>query len=717
MEPSSIGFLAPRQPVVADNPAVPKQHIPFLLRFDDGTGITMADANYNVLALGSTGSGKTSSAILPAIYNTFVAGYYGLILDIKGNLGPQIRALAKACGRKIDIVEFGTSKKAIRINLIGGMSFVELRNFFEDLYSKQGLTSGNEDFHQHGIEYVLDMCKFLQIVQKFDKRYTLSLEVIERLLRNPDEGHQLYAHFLEKWFNKHDQSHMQLYLALKNNVFHPLCQPLGNETEYWEQYAFATHGILGAINVMTATPAIVKNFFSGNNKLDFKSLIYDQKKVVILRFAAQAEAAGEILSRILLSMFYRVMLSPCGLQVPKNEKTFVIIDEFQQLMDLSGRFSDDKVLARSREFNNIFLVATQSMAGMYAKADDKKNAVHAMLTNFREKLIFNCDDPDTYEWIQRYGVDARCLPLGEVVALRGRESADTAGANKSLHNAHAHAQKLVKAASTQGCDICEVAPHKDEIPPIAQYQKPHRKLNNIFATYRNAEIEFPVPITLKDFTGIPNREMWLELTKKFLDCFEWQTQKPAQIAQLFNKPELNSLSMGHLCKTLSRIKAVGLLPKIRDFRFQENVLVLESTQGEAMDRVINMIAADTTLQKEQEPYAEWTQDMHHELCILQQDKARLTYKLQSNDDDDDDDDDCTVSFNLSMIEEKIEELLDIIDEVDTSAHSAAVSEAVWCIPCMKKNDCTIYKTLSCAKSQKHPKKRTRRTTASDRKGL
>lgn len=170
--------------------------------------------------------------------------------------------------------------------------------------------------------------------------------------------------------------------------------------------------------------------------------------------------------------------------------------------------------------------------------------------------------------------------------------------------------------------------------------------------------------------------------------------------------------MGHLCKTLSRIKAVGLLPKIRNFRFEENVLVLESTQGEAMDRVINMIAADTTLQKEQEPYAEWTQDMRHELCILQQDKARLAYKLQSNDDDDDDDD-CTVSFNLSMIEERIGELLDLIDEIDTNA----CSEAVWCIPCAEKNDCTIYKTLSCAKSQKHPKKRTRRTTASDRKGL
>lgn len=66
---------------------------------------------------------------------------------------------------------------------------------------------------------------------------------------------------------------------------------------------------------------------------------------------------------------------------------------------------------------------------------------------------------------------------------------------------------------------------KIKYPPIAQYQKSHRKLNSIFSAYRNSEIEFPVPITLKDLTGIPNREMWLELTKKFIDCFDWQTQK------------------------------------------------------------------------------------------------------------------------------------------------------------------------------------------------
>lgn len=262
MQFSPIGFLAPRQPVRSDNPDVPKQDIPYLLRFNDGTGITMADANYNVIALGSTGSGKTSSAILPAAKSLLEAGYGGLIVDIKGNLGPQIRALAKACGRKNDIVEFGTSKKATSINLIAGMQPVELRNSFNDLYYKQDLTSGNEDFHQRGIEYALDYCNFLEIVLQFDKRYTPSLKVVVRLLSNPEEGHQLFGDFLEKRFNPYDQSHMQLYLALKNNAFHPLCQPLDDVSEYWKQYTWSTQGILGALSVLTTTPAIVKNFLA-----------------------------------------------------------------------------------------------------------------------------------------------------------------------------------------------------------------------------------------------------------------------------------------------------------------------------------------------------------------------------------------------------------------------------------------------------------------------
>ncbi|MCL2124274.1 MAG: type IV secretory system conjugative DNA transfer family protein, partial [Desulfovibrionaceae bacterium] len=54
------------------------------MRFDSGRGISFAEGCHNTIILGSTGSGKTSSAILPAAAAFLSAGFPGLAIDIKG---------------------------------------------------------------------------------------------------------------------------------------------------------------------------------------------------------------------------------------------------------------------------------------------------------------------------------------------------------------------------------------------------------------------------------------------------------------------------------------------------------------------------------------------------------------------------------------------------------------------------------------------------------
>ena len=99
-----------------------------LLRFDSGNHITFEDARHHMLVMGTTGSGKTASVVLPALFRLIEAGHRGIIVDIKGNLRDQARAFARQCGREADLVEFGSASSATPLNLLsGGLGIITWR--------------------------------------------------------------------------------------------------------------------------------------------------------------------------------------------------------------------------------------------------------------------------------------------------------------------------------------------------------------------------------------------------------------------------------------------------------------------------------------------------------------------------------------------------------------------------------------------------------------
>ena len=51
-----------------------------LFTFDSGRGITFEEATRSTLVMGGTGSGKTSSLVLPMCRNLIKAGFAGLII-------------------------------------------------------------------------------------------------------------------------------------------------------------------------------------------------------------------------------------------------------------------------------------------------------------------------------------------------------------------------------------------------------------------------------------------------------------------------------------------------------------------------------------------------------------------------------------------------------------------------------------------------------------
>ena len=88
-----IGFSIPIEAPI-EKPVQPRADL--FLRFGDGRGISYDEGCHNTIILGSTGSGKTSSAILPAAAALLSAGFPGLAIDIKGSFSGKSASLPKA---------------------------------------------------------------------------------------------------------------------------------------------------------------------------------------------------------------------------------------------------------------------------------------------------------------------------------------------------------------------------------------------------------------------------------------------------------------------------------------------------------------------------------------------------------------------------------------------------------------------------------------------
>ena len=121
-----------------------------LLELDSGRRITLQQGTRSVVVMGGTGTGKTRSVVLPMISNLIRNGLAGLMLDVKGNLRSQVRAIAAAHGRLGDIVEFGTHPGAHPTDFLAGLKDHEVSELMESLATDGIGETGNLNFYLHG---------------------------------------------------------------------------------------------------------------------------------------------------------------------------------------------------------------------------------------------------------------------------------------------------------------------------------------------------------------------------------------------------------------------------------------------------------------------------------------------------------------------------------------------------------------------------------------
>lgn len=410
-----IGFCADVRK--KEETKVTEIHKDAFLQFDSGRHVSFNDANLHTLVLGTTGSGKTRSVLLPALKRHIEAGNAGLIEDIKGNFSDYVRAMAVACGRENDIVEFGIGSAASPINLLETMEPDGAYNFFFGLIEKQiGGRSGNMDFHSRGATQGADIFRMLRDLARWQRRTsnarTVSpcLPLILDCFSDPAAASRLFTQYVAKVADRNDEETRKYIARVQNSRFHVLNQAgkeRGSTINQQEQIAYATNQIISAIRGFLDERGIQEKFCGNCAPALYMDKLIRDGKIIILRFGTAAGRAAAYISRVITNAFYETIFD-IGLANPAPR--FVCIDEFQEVADLSsGKNSDFNFVSLAREFGCGFMAATQSLSALAAKSSAE--CMEGFVSNCNQKIMLFSDDTLTRELARRYDPNVDLLQL------------------------------------------------------------------------------------------------------------------------------------------------------------------------------------------------------------------------------------------------------------------------------------------------------------------
>lgn len=471
-----LGFLAPVKPLAVSLSPTTLQSEDALFTFDSGRTLSFADGARSIAIIGGTGSGKTTSIILPMIDALMRQGFGGVILDIKGNLGAQTRALAQKCGRQGDVIEFGSSHAAQPTNLLAGLKKHELADLFQVIALDGVERDPNASWHAKGGALASDVAFAMLSLSKiahrshFSRQFSPTLKAIYTALCNQKFSASLWSFFCQELGALRAQNMGKewpdylleaesFYHAVSAECFHVLSSEdnsrdaKGSATRQ-QQKTWMLQRILMRLKTMKATCGLMDSFSSledGAMPIDFTRLVYKEKKIVLINFAVECGATGAILARCLKERFYQSILKH-GNTLGKNEFTFMVGDEFQEIMDVGSatNLNDMQLFGLSREFKNINIIASQSIASLYARGE--QHSVSSLLGNCTTKILLQSSDPETINWVKKVREDSeeiKNLERGECLLEGMANNSQRISAKEQVNTAHKSVSNVLHVVQKQ----------------------------------------------------------------------------------------------------------------------------------------------------------------------------------------------------------------------------------------------------------------------------
>ncbi len=396
---SVIGFVQHKNASSTSN--VPAQPLPSqkdaVLQFDGGECVALADLLHILLVLGTTGSGKTTSILLPALDSLVQGGSGGVIVDVKGGMAGAVRAIAARHGREADVLEIGPHEGAMPVDLLAGRTAAQVKDLFKALFMSHAVDdTHNMSFHVAGLAQAVDAWQMLSRRCQ-DCGIPFSLAAFDRILNEPEFALDVFMSFCEA--SGLTQAEQALARRISGAAAHVI--PADSKTvtsKVWrEQVTYSMGAIRTGLRLFLESPGLPDRFFApGGVPLDMERWVYDERKIVVLRLSPVTGEAGAGLARHVLRQFYSAVYSR-GLSMPDGQCTFLLADEFQDFIstDPADTFNDAAFLAKVREFKCAVLLGTQSAIALSQRASRGISDVKSILGNCNVRIFLYSDEPET----------------------------------------------------------------------------------------------------------------------------------------------------------------------------------------------------------------------------------------------------------------------------------------------------------------------------------
>jgi type IV secretory pathway TraG/TraD family ATPase VirD4 len=321
--------------------------------------LTPEDTARGILTVGNPGSGKTTSVILPVIYDTMCAGGSLVVADPQNELTRHIFRFARISGHRV-ILHNPLHSKTPRYNLADGVTSVSSARAIADVLVPAG-AGDTEGFWNQSAAMLLAAC-----LLRFDNLHDIfasfnDLRSLGHILDQPDDAGRLAGAFINS-----TRSDMKL----ATNIVATLSTSLS---------AWADTDVC----LSTST-----------SDFSARHLIGNQPTVIVLACPGAhrrvlAPYLGAVLTRLLRDLD---TLAERGQSQPVR----FVLDEFPSLGNLRG-IVEAVNMVRKRHIS--ILIATQSLGQLYLIYG--KHGTDVLLSGMAFQIVFGGSDQSTAEFYSR----------------------------------------------------------------------------------------------------------------------------------------------------------------------------------------------------------------------------------------------------------------------------------------------------------------------------
>ena len=346
-------------------------------------GLALQDACQNIVILGAIGSGKTTRAMHPLLIQLLDQDCGGLIFDIKGDFQKAVVKFASMTKRQVIVV--GVNQDPL--NLLEGLSPEMASSFLKSAL----LLAGNARTDSFWIDTSVELCRnALGVLSFVPEHYTLK---------------GLYLYLFEKSFAKEvaDQLPPQKPDSAEDRLLKSYQQYINSVFSSFDEKV--RNGVLANVSQILSSfqhPDLIDAFCTPKNPTHRMESVLEGTIYVVDMPLARFGLAGKVIYTLIKLRFFNVMQQRAlHLEWNQTRPVFFMCDEYQEIVSCNkDGLSDLNFWDKSRSSHTIGIISAQSVSSFYA-AIGERDLVHALLQNFRQKLVFRVEDDWTISYCNR----------------------------------------------------------------------------------------------------------------------------------------------------------------------------------------------------------------------------------------------------------------------------------------------------------------------------